>query len=331
MHHIVNFGLLFSFITLVLSGALRFVEPFSIATTRIHIVFGLVTILLVGCHLAGRLKYFQRSLSRQGQSGPGKTLLIGICLLWLGLLWLALKGGSPTQGLIDLSYESRHRAAIVRSSPLAGAEPIGQHTRIIARDAGVEGDVAVSLTLQLGQFLTQKPSVAVWAETSTGSMIETLYLDDSLAYTEMPDWGGRATSRHQILPIWRHRYTLVSGVNPQGEVDAVTGATDSHRFTLDEYLVLGKDKSFVLCVEINLPADPNKTYSDEHLGQPSLLYTAYIEPDQKQRYTLLQLTGHGGGAEKGGAIHYDLDTITTALEYVDLLLANVQYISENHK
>jgi hypothetical protein len=329
MHHIVNFGLLFSFITLVLSGVLRFVEPFSIVTTRIHIVFGLVTLVLVGCHLAGRLKYFKRLLGPQGKQSLGHFRLASTCVVWIALLWLTLKGWAPTQDFLNLSYESRKRKAIVRSSPLAGNQPITGHTRIIARDAGDEGDVAVSLTLQLDKSLNQNPAVAAWAETSSGSMIETLYLDESLAFTEEPNWGGKPTSRHQILPIWRHRYTLVSGVNPKGEVDAISGATDSHRFTLDEYLVLGEDKSFVLCVEVNLPSDPNVSYPDTHLGQPSLLYTAYIEPDQKQRYVLLELTGHGGGAEKGGAIHYDLESVTTAKSYVDLLLASVDYLDKS--
>ena len=156
-------------------------------------------------------------------------------------------------------------------------------------------------------------------------MIETLYLDPALAYTETPQWGGQATVRHDIFPIWRHRYTLVSGVDPQGQVDAITGATRNHGFTLEKYLVLGEESSFVLCVEVNTPGDPNENYPDTHKGQPSLLYTAYIAPDQNQRYVLLELTGHGGGAEQGGAIHYDLETVTTALERVDFLMAHVNH------
>ena len=108
-------------------------------------------------------------------------------------------------------------------------------------------------------------------------------------------------------------------------MDASTGATAGHRFSLDDYLVLGEDKSFVLCVEVNLPGDPNPNYPDPRLGQPSLWYTAYIEPGQANRYALLELTGHGGGAEAGGAVQYDLEGITTARDLVDLLLAHVDY------
>jgi len=325
MQHLVNFGLLFCFITLACSGVLSFFQPFSLLTTRIHIVFGFVTTLLVGCHLFGRLRYFKRAVGKSERAFIGYGKLTGIMALWCVLLLISWKMMGPVRSFIDLGYESQNRAAIVRSSPLAGYGDMGKGGKMVARLPAEGADVAVSMTLQLSERDTPPASIAVWAETSSGSMIETLYIDPTLAYEETPAWGGKPTPRHQILPIWRHRYTLVSGVNPLGEVDAVTGATSSHKFSLDEYLLLGEDKSFVLCVEVNRPGDPNEHYQDKHLGQPSVLYTAFIAPDQKQRYVLLELTGHGGGAEQGGAIQYDLETCTTALECVEFLLANVNY------
>jgi hypothetical protein len=55
-----------------------------------------------------------------------------------------------------------------------------------------------------------------------------------------------------------------------------------------------------------------------------LLYTAYIEPDSDQPYALLELTGHGGGAETSGAIQYDLDAFTDAKQLIDLLLVKTE-------
>ena len=325
MHRIINFGLLFSFLTLAISGVLSFFKPFHLATTRVHIVFGFVTVILVGCHLATRIRYFQKALMPAKKNPPAGIQLVTISGTWLLLLMGSLQDWFPAKAFIALGYESRHRSAIVRSSPLAGFESIDSQSRLIARDAGDGGDVSVSLTIQWPKSSISPPSLAIWAETSSGSMIETLYLDPALAYTETPQWGGQATVRHDIFPIWRHRYTLVSGVDPQGQVDAITGATRNHGFTLEKYLVLGEESSFVLCVEVNTPGDPNENYPDTHKGQPSLLYTAYIAPDQNQRYVLLELTGHGGGAEQGGAIHYDLETVTTALERVDFLMAHVNH------
>jgi hypothetical protein len=119
---------------------------------------------------------------------------------------------------------------------------------------------------------------------------------------------------------------MISGIDPRGQVDTSTAATPSHSFTLDDYLVLGEEMAFVLCVEVNAPADPNQQYPDPHIGQPSLLYTAYIEVDSPQQYALLELTGHGGGSEQSGAIQYDLDGYTTARQLIDLLLVKVESV-----
>jgi len=322
--HIVNFGLLFSFVTLATTGAMAFLLPFSIVTTRVHIVFGLTTAILVGLHLATRVPYFKKQLMPRGKANIPQPLLLAIAGAWVGLLATAVAGWAPAELLVEQGYEARHSAQIVRGSPLAGFGSTDHESRLVVRKPAEEGDVAISLYVGFEKTNGPLPAFAVWAETPTGSMIETLYLDPALAYSSEPDWGGRATPRHHILPLWRHRYTLVSGVDPTGEVDAVTSATPSHSFTLDDYLTLGEGKAFILCVEVNAPRDPNGQYPDEHVGQPSLLYTAYVEPDADNPYALLELTGHGGGAEQSGAIQYDLDGFTSARQLVDLLLLKTE-------
>jgi hypothetical protein len=243
---------------------------------------------------------------------------------WAVLLAATVYGWAPVQWLIGQGYEARHRAEIVRSSPFAGFVNTADHQRLIARVPAADADVALSLTIGFAKSNAPPPSIAVWAETETGAMIETLFLDSGLAYSDHPDWGGSKTPRQHILPLWRHRYTLISGIDPDGEVDAATAATPSHSFTLDDYLVLGDEQTFVLCVEMNAPADPNDHFPDPHIGQPSLLYTAYIDLDSAQPYALLELTGHGGGAEKSGAIQYDLENFTGATELIDLLLVKTK-------
>ena len=42
MRHVVNFGLLLTFLALVITGVMAFVLPFYITTTRVHVVAGLV-------------------------------------------------------------------------------------------------------------------------------------------------------------------------------------------------------------------------------------------------------------------------------------------------
>jgi hypothetical protein len=329
MRHLVNFGLLFSFLTLAATGVMAFVRPFSLVSTRVHIVFGLVSLVLVGLHLASRVGYFRSQIraSVAQRAGIRRPVLLGIAGGWLLLLVIALRGWEPSQLLIDQSYEARRRAEIVRTSSLVGFQDPRTHRRLIARAPGGRADVALSLTIRFGEGFAVPPSAAVWAETTTGAMIETLYLDESLAFSDTPMWGGKRTPRHHILPLWRHRYTLVSGIDPTGEVDAFSAATPTHSFTLDDYLELGEDRSFVLCVEVNAPGDLNQQFPDPHVGQPSLLYTAYLELDSDQPYALLELTGHGGGARDSGAIHYDFDGITTAKNLIDLLLVKIEGIN----
>jgi hypothetical protein len=143
-----------------------------------------------------------------------------------------------------------------------------------------------------------------------------------LAHSETPTWGGKQIARHRVLPIWRHRYTLVSGVDPYGEIDAATTATPTHSFSLESYLQLGQQKEFVLWVEINAPHDTNSEFADPQLGQPSTLYSALISLDAPQPYTILELTGFSD-PDSRGELRYELERITTAKELIDLLLVRV--------
>jgi hypothetical protein len=319
MRHWVNFGLLFSFITLAASGLLAYFRPFSLVTTRVHIVFGLLTLSLVVLHLISRVPYFKTRTTGEQASKP---LLATTLLVWGGLLGLSIYGFWPAKPIMASSYESRNRAAIVRPSPLAGMAELSGGHQLLGRKAGGEADTSVSLLVRFGDRVESAPAIAVWAETTTGSMIETLFLDSQLAYGERVDWQGIETRRHHLLPIWRHKYTLISGVDPHGEIDAFTTATPDHAFTLDQYLDSGDADSFVLCVEVNAVGDADENYPDPELGQPSLLYTAFIEKTGGSNYQLLELTAHGGEAIQSGTLNYDLRKIGSATGLVDLLLAH---------
>jgi len=198
---------------------------------------------------------------------------------------------------------------------------VGASHRFVARQPAEDADTAVALMVRFRDGLENPPAMAVWAETSAGIIIETLFLDETLAYAEDVEWQGLKTRRHRLLPIWRHKHTTVSGVDPHGQVDAFTASTPEHAFTLDQNLRLDGESGFVLCVEINAVGDPNEAFPDPDIGQPSLLYTAFIQPGRGNPYALLELTAHGGNAEANGELDYNLEGIGTARELIDLLLA----------
>ena len=214
---------------------------------------------------------------------------------------------------------------IVRSSSLVGFEEPAPYRKWIVRGSQDDNGSGLSIYLNFQEELNPMPSIAVWAESTTGSMIETLFLEQSLAYSEVPLWEDYKTQRSHILPLWRHRYTLLSGIKPSGEVDAVSGATESHQFALDPYFEKGKGNEFILCVEINAPEDITEKFPDPILGQPSLLYTGLIDVDREDPYYLLELTGHGGGdALETGNVQYDLELIDSAKGMKDLFMAKLE-------
>jgi len=324
MRHLVNFGLLFSFSALSVTGVLAYLRPFSITVTQIHIIAGFVTLVLVLMHLLARLPYFKNRITkgRQGASLRIQVILFGTVFGFL--VYGSVSSIPPSSWLIDNSYEHRNSSQIVRSSSLVGFEEPAPHRKWIVRKSQDDSGSGLSIYLSFQEELNPMPSIAVWAESTTGSMIETLFLEQSLAYSEVPLWEDYKTQRSHILPLWRHRYTLLSGIKPSGEVDAVSGATESHQFALDPYFEKGKGNEFILCVEINAPEDITEKFSDPILGQPSLLYTSLIDVDREDPYYLFELTGHGGGdALETGNVQYDLDLIDTAKEMKDLFMAKL--------
>ena len=58
-------------------------------------------------------------------------LLIG----WIAILATGITALPPGTWLMDMSYESRNRAQIVRASPLAGFGEPSSHSKLIARQS----------------------------------------------------------------------------------------------------------------------------------------------------------------------------------------------------
>lgn len=315
MSHFVNFGLLFSFLTLAVSGILSFVQPFSITVTRIHIIFGIVTFLLIGVHLYAKIKYFKKQFKLKGK-------VVGTCaLIWVLLLAASWENWWPVKKVIEQGYEARHNQEIVRPHALIGS--LQEHRRITAsRKIEESGKTALSVHVALTEQQSSFPAVVIWAESKNGTIVETIFMNESLAYSDKPTWFGKATPRHTILPVWRHRYTIISGVSPDGKIDAASGATQDHKFSLEAHLS-ADGEPFTIFLEINAHGDSDEKWKDQHLGQPSILYSVYIDPKEKQKYHLLELTGQGSEAIENGAINYDTDSLGSAKNILDLALVEI--------
>lgn len=345
MKHYVNFALLFAFVTLVTSGVMRFVAPFDLATTRVHIVFGAAVLILVGLHLAARPRYFLKILRRRKPSADGPRpwlLLLAVLLSWASLLGASLWNWFPVPQLVSQSYESKNRATIFRPEQGTGFEDLGGGARLKRQAPGganvlveIEWGPAFEAEANFPKaFSGAKPQVAIWAESSAGSLIETFFVSEESAFAESLTWNGNPLRRVDILPIWRHRFTLVSGLDPSGEIDAYTGATPTHDFSVEQYLKEDSDVIY-LCVEINAPNDENSHYNawqpttadgymHEGLGQPSVFYSALLDPADEKKYYLMDFVGHGGSSNtQDGQVQYDASHLTTARELVEKILVRV--------
>ena len=170
-------------------------------------------------------------------------------------------------------------------------------------------------------------------------MIETLFVSEKAAFVEQLEWGGHELDRVDILPIWRHRYTLSTGVEPDGQVAIYSGATPEHAFSLHEHLTTDGEP-FYLYVEINAPGDESQFFNSNQphdhpghvkpgLGQPSVIYGTYLVPEEVGRYTLLDLVAHGGGsAARDGNMQYKLEHLTSARQLIEKILVRVELVDE---
>jgi hypothetical protein len=297
MRHFVNIALLLCFATLAISGIMSYALPFDIDTARVHIVFGLATLILIGLHLIGKGKYFKSILSSKSKLSIPKKNLVLIFIAWFGLLFASLKNAEPAKLIISQSYESRRSHEIVRPNPLIQSmADKNSHNTTRVKESNQQKALAVHLNFN--SKLKVPPALAIWAESKAGTLIETLYISPELAYSEKVSWEGENTERQYLLPIWRHRYTLLTGIDPDGELDLVSGATSNHSFSLEKYLKTDGDE-YALFVEI------------KEAGFYSVIYSTYVDHSEEKKFRLLEVTGSSKVIEDTtkGSINYDTEGI----------------------
>ena len=300
MRHFVNIALLLCFATLAISGVMSYALPFDIDTARVHIVFGLATLILIALHLIGKGKYFKSIFSSKSKLSIPKKNLALIFIAWLGLLFASLKNAEPAKIILSQSYESRRAHEIVRPNPLIQSlSDKSSHNTTRLKEKTQQKALAIHLNFD--ESLQSSPALAIWAESKAGTLIETLYISPELAYSEKVKWNDKETERQKLLPIWRHRYTLLTGIDPDGELDLASGATSNHSFSLEKHLKTDGDE-YALFVEI------------KEAGFDSVIYSTYVDHSEKKKYRLLEITGNSTPSENSpkGSINYDTENIKNA-------------------
>lgn len=317
-----HYTLLLAFIVLAVSGGMAYFFPFSLTSTRVHIISASIVIVFVTWHLVQRSAFFNQTLGRnRKRSLPFLLTAVLISGLWL---LAAYQNWLPARWIMQQSYENQKFLEIVRSSPSVFGQFSAQKIDLIKQNSScgeATNRISLALEARVSSQLLAQAAIAIWAETTKGSLIETLYVSPALAYSDRPDWHGKSLPRHHILPVWRNKLTLLTGLDTDGEIDSLSGATESHKSSLQAFLDENTDAEYIVYFEYNLPYDSNEKWQDSFLGQPSILYSSYISHlKNSKQHAILELTGHGGGEPYGGAVNYQTDSLTGLQKHVDLLL-----------
>lgn len=324
---IVNYSLLLNFLVLATTGIVRFFIPFTLSLSRLHLLTGFALIILVGLHLRGKGRYYVKIITlKAGKTKkPSSGFLLGLTSVWI-LFWVSAWMGWPgAEQLINLGYEARNRAHIFRPAPDVARLDLADGIEV-AKRTGDDTRLWIDLEWQDDYKDAEAPVLAIWAESKNGTLIETVFLSEELSFSDEVPWGinDSNTRRKYILPIWRHRYSIVSGIDPDGEIDLTSGATAKHQFSLDVNL-RSQDEPFTLYAEINQSGDGNDDWKD----QPSVIYAARLTPTDVQSYYLLKLIGHAGGdSTTDGMLNYDLSTLTTAKSLIERILVKVDWLTQ---
>jgi hypothetical protein len=202
------------------------------------------------------------------------------------------------------------------------------------------------------------PQVSIWLEDSAGMHLETLLVTTSTARGLF--YSGRSaqnfkesdgakkeentpTRRVDALPYWSHKHNhryadgLYSPPPDEPLPDAITGATPQGNFSLKSNSTAFRDlKAFKILVEVNVAFDENEFYSEYDflddslyhsgtglLGQPSIIYEAYIRKTDRSRYYVLSLAGHGHHSGSTGELLQEMSTVSTAKYIVERIVVGV--------
>ena len=79
--------------------------------------------------------------------------------------------------------------------------------------------------------------------------------------------------------------------------------------------------------EYDFPNDEIFHNGTGQLGQPSIIFDAFIDMNDQKDYYLMELIGHGHHSGQNGNINQDLSTLTTAKHIVERIIVGVKTTS----
>ncbi|NET35063.1 MAG: DUF4405 domain-containing protein [Cyanothece sp. SIO1E1] len=311
------------FFVLAFTGILMYINPFSKATTVLHITTGFLFIIGIGFHLVNNIKalfnYIKGPKKRKTYLNPaflgmtiGVLLLVGISKFDLPPLKQLYALGEHFQGNTEVHYK-----LIQTNTDLAGQ--------------------AIGVEVLMGKP-SHTPTLAIWVEDAQGNYLQDLYVSQKLAQEKFINFQHKR--RPEALPVWSHRRAVKAADGlfvPDQEnpiADGMTGATPTTSWILQSQLDSPAD-SVRIFMEINQSFDWNSFYHPEafpddpiysgpgKVGQPALIYGTKVISLEDAGIEKMQLLGRAHHSGQDGEIHTDLEQMTTALDMVDRVLVEV--------
>lgn len=311
------------FLVLSITGVLMYTNPFSKATTVLHITTGFLFVIGIGFHLVNNIRpllnYIKGPRKRKTYLNPaflsmaiGMLLLFGISKFDLPPLKQLYTFGESLQGNTEVHYK-----ILQTNQDLNG------------KDLGVE--------VLMGKP-SHTPTLAIWVEDTQGNYLQDLYVSRKLAKEEFINFDHKR--RPEALPVWSHRRAVKAGDGlfvPDQEhpiADGMTGATPTTSWILQSQIDSSPD-SIRVFMEINQSYDWNGFYHPEafpddpiysgpgKVGQPALIYATRAFSLKQAGIEKMQLLGRAHHSGQDGEIRTDLGQMTTALEMVNRVLVEV--------
>ena len=310
--------LFFAFLTVIATGLYGFFQPFTLKAMTLHVTFGFIFILSIGLHLFERRKALKRLI--QFKNTFKFYVISGV--LYITLLYIAFESFLPVKILLSLAYENQHREEVFRSSPDVVYDQINSTHKVLKQTEEFEAFLEVQLNEQ-----DEDLYLAIWAEDDFGNMIEPLFITDNLRHSHK--------SRVNVLPVWSKRFKKMH-VKPE-EVDGVSTATIRRSFKLN-HMIKNRKHGFHLKIEINALNDENKIYhsksdnfmlqSPEDIGQPSVIYTAFVDfhDELVDSWFLLKFEGKSDVSGEEGDIIPDSYGLTSARHILERAMLKVDYV-----
>jgi len=189
------------------------------------------------------------------------------------------------------------------------------------------------------------PLFAIWAETTDGRFIQTLYVSESIGKGVFQHgdassgmWLPGEIRRPAALPFWSHSRNIQApdGLfvpTPETAIpDAYTGPTPPGNFYLNVRMDTLPPAQFYVYMEINQTWDWNEYWTnnkypddDEYKTscQPALVYRTLVDPDEAGEFPMI-LYGRSHESGRDGKIYKDLETMSTALHIADEIVVSLK-------